>query len=270
MTRAEIAIEWRATVVSAMSWRPAGRQPLVDEGDLQGFAVVAQGFRGRGFLKPGVRVPGADRRHFAAREKIAADLAFELGLPVPPAVLWRRDGAPEPNVVITLFVYPQDVKWFVVEFGGVRPLALSEEAVKEALRSVGGMLAFDTWLDQHEHAPHRPGNIVWGFDPASGESGITFLDYASALGSDGSWSAGAGPVVEPAWPVLLRRHVDARQIAAVLAAIERLSRDQIAEIVQRIPEDFLPAPEKNMLEDELVRRQPLVREALANLAGQQP
>lgn len=217
MTREEIACAWRGEVVSTLPWRPADEQPEVESGDLKGFAVVAEGFPGRGFLKPGVRLPDADRKCHAAREKIAADLAFDLSLPVPPAILWRRPGQPthvETQVVVSQFVYPEDVKWFMVEYGNVRPVVLSSDEAAEILRRASGMLAFDTWVDQHEHAP------------------------------------------------LLHRHLDPARLEEVIRSIEVLPDSHIHEIVERIPDDFLPRAEKAMLEAALLGRRVLIRPAL--------
>lgn len=143
----EIAKSWRPEVISSLPWQRASNQGDVGAGDLRGFPVVASGFPGRGFLKPGIAIVDSPRKSYAAREKIAADLAHDLSLPVPPAVLWRRNEhweEVESRVVISLYLYLESSDWALVEYAGKRPLNLDEGEARVLLAATSGMLAFDT------------------------------------------------------------------------------------------------------------------------------
>ena len=265
MTNEQIAKDWRRDVVSALPWQRATNQNDLSNGVLRGYAVTAPGLPRRGFLKPGLRLPEADGKCWAAREKIAADLAHELGLPVPPAILWRQaDRLPhvEPHVVITLIGHPNLIEWTRVRYLGARPPGTNEPDARKAFAACSGVLAFDTWLDQHEHARQHAGNLVWGYGSAD-EAQITFLDYASALGADGSWESGGWrSVVVPAFDPFLLAALDRVWLRRTVDAIELVSDERIKEIVARIPEDFLPPSEKDMLQKALTGRRGLVRETL--------
>lgn len=239
----EIAESWRAEVISALPWQRASNQGDVGAGDLRGFPVVAPGFPGRGFLKPGIAIVDSQRKSYAAREKIAADLAHDLSLPVPPAVLWRRKEhweEVEPRVVVSLYLYLESIDWALVEYAGKRPLNLDEGEARVLLAATSGMLAFDTWVDQHEHGPPYPGNLVWGYNRQARDSKIVFLDYASALGADGSWTEeGWRTVSAPAMQPLLRANLQPELLERAVASIENVTDESISSIVQRIPDDFL-------------------------------
>lgn len=227
-------------MVSRLQWRGAASRPDFNTGDLQGFLVEARGFPRTAFLKPGIAQQGPARFH-AAREKIASDLAFDLGLPVPPAILWRRPRGGEMRVVLSLVKYPRQLAWAFVEQGEMRPPGIDTALATRAFRSASGMLAFDAWVDQHEHARHHPGNIVWGFDPSDPPaSGIVFLDYANALGSGGQWWTPENRIEEPGFPSLLLPHLDPTVLDEVVRRIEGFSLTALTEIVDRVPDDFLP------------------------------
>lgn len=265
MTNEQIAADWRSEVVSAFPWRRATKQSDLGRGVLHGYAVVALGFPRRGFLKPGTRLPDADRKCWAAREKIAADLAYELRLPVPPAVLWRHTGRSpyiEPHVVVTLIGHPELLEWAGVAYLGDRPPGMIEADASRAFAACSGVLAFDTWVDQHEHASEHVGNVVWGYGSSEAPK-ISLLDYASALGADGSWENDGWKNVDvPRFQPVLLGALDRARLDRTIDAIEALPDKRIEEIVRRIPDDFLQPADQDMLQRALTGRRELVRAAL--------
>jgi hypothetical protein len=85
--RKNVALEWRGIVVSdAEEWHPTdGERPGGESG---GFFVRRTKDGALAFLKPNhPSFGGMSTVPAAALEKIAADLAFDLSLPVPPVVL---------------------------------------------------------------------------------------------------------------------------------------------------------------------------------------
>jgi hypothetical protein len=263
MTNAEVAASWRAEAVSTLAWRRARDQSGSGGGILKGYAVEAAGFPRRGYLKPGERLPAAARaKCYAAREKIAADLAYDLGLAVPPATLCRvKDdwGDPEPCAVVTLFLYPFQLDWTDVVFENLRPPNMSDEDVAKVLAQATGAFAFDTWLDQADHAEAHPGNIVWGYNPVGG-SELVFLDYASSMGADASWNdEGWFTVALAPFPRFLLDRLDLGLLEQTLTKIETFSEASIQEVVERVPTNFLHLSEKSMLQAALIgRRRPVV------------
>ncbi len=106
-TNTEIATRWRDAVMSPHAeWKTSPNKAGYVEGMSKGFMVSCCELDRRAYLKP--IEPMGD---VAAREKIASDLAFELGVAVPPVVLARRSdlevllGGKEECVMLSLVMY---------------------------------------------------------------------------------------------------------------------------------------------------------------------
>lgn len=146
MTNAEVAKAWRAEVVSSRQWRRAPNQAGVIEGEATGFFVKTAGFGRRAYLKPAKDHPDSARHRRAAREKIASDLACDLGLPVPPAVLWNRpsvEGGEQRAVVLTLVMFPRQWPWQMVRTRAMDDTVYGT-ALAKALWGCSPMWVFDT------------------------------------------------------------------------------------------------------------------------------
>jgi len=261
MTNVEVRTAWRAEVESALDWRRAVDQTGSGTGVLSGYVVEASPFPRRGFLKPGRTLASPERlKRHAAREKIAADIAGDLDMPVPPAVLFRSIAVGE-HSVITLFLHPFQLEWPAVVFEGFVPPRTSDADKARILAESTRVLALDTWLDQYDHGDAHAGNVVWGYGPEGSE--LVFLDYASSMGADGSWRADGWQSVEIApFPRHLLARLDDDLLEAAIERIEHFPRSAIEEIVGRIPSGFLPEPEKAMLTVALVGRRGLAARRL--------
>jgi hypothetical protein len=93
-THDETARSWREQVVTPYQWELANDDPIDDLNASRGVSaghVVAHGEL-RAFAKP-ARIRSGRHHGFAACEKIASDLAHELGVRVPPAALVHGAGA---------------------------------------------------------------------------------------------------------------------------------------------------------------------------------
>src|SRR5262245_48887605 len=87
---AAVRVIWRSRVLSAHNWEIVADIPA-DPGEAGGHWVRCTETKRTAWLKPLLR--SVDKPH-AAREKIAADLACDLQLPVPPVLLhhWTMQG----------------------------------------------------------------------------------------------------------------------------------------------------------------------------------
>src|SRR5207249_599738 len=114
----------------------------VVHGEADGFFVTAGDLSGYG--KPGSSASLARPR--AAYEKIASDLAFDLGLPVPPCLLWERPGAgvgQEKHCCVSLVPFQQAWQWRQVRH---LPPENLERILLEVKEPMSAMVPFDTWV----------------------------------------------------------------------------------------------------------------------------
>lgn len=269
-TNKEIAKKWRDCVVSELNWTKSENQVGAKDGEAGGYYVQAQGFPRRGYMKPTKPHEGAARSARAAREKIASDLAHDLGLPLPPAVLATRSDTPpgcEATVVVTLVMYPAQHYW-----EQVKAQALPEGPGGLALASVysqcSPMLPFNTWVRQMDHGDH-PNNIIWGYDPQNlADSQLIFLDYSYSLGHDNSWNGdGWKQITWSPFPQALQTHMDDDKLIEAAARIAGYDPKRVDEIVRRIPDNYLDGAQKDNIVTSLIGRMPLVMRAMEqNLA----
>ena len=163
-----LASIWSTSAVTTNTWRSTGRAWPTNS---QPFEVVNENNL-RGVAKPGAVL--TDRCLRAAHEKIVSDLAYLLGLPVPPVILWDRGESHigDRNCAISAVAFPNFNQWHVA-FPSLTP------GQKELAKfSAGAMRAFDTWIA----ASDRKGSHVLvrdGGDQA--ELALAQIDYAFAL-----------------------------------------------------------------------------------------
>jgi hypothetical protein len=276
----DIAAEWRGLVDPPYNWAKCANQAgaLADyrEGEGGGFFVQSDRLEGRrAYLKP--RQPDAARVFCrAAREKIASDLAAEIGVCVPPVVLAHRfDAAGEENYVcVSLVMYPRQWSWaqiraFLADRGG-SPVAQAVAALVPKSAAQG--IAFDTWLGQGDHADH-PHNIIFGYDPNDdADRSFVFLDYAMAMGVRGAWeNRGYSACPVAPFPPYMGQNLDRKALAETISVIESVPESRIRNLVGRIPPSYLPSEKGAIIADGLVERRRLIRAALApHLEERQP
>jgi hypothetical protein len=237
------------------------------EGEAGGFFVEADELpRRRAYMKPRRRDSDPNKAR-AAREKIAADLAFDLGAPVPPVVLTvRNDSAEEERFVCcSLVMYPRQWSWEQVK-GTMpgEPSKAPEDLLVDRLPTAAAVsLAFDTWLDQTDHGDH-PHNIVFGYDPDDLEdASYVFLDYSFSMGNGGAWNDGRFEYCQPAaFPPLMMQTLDKSALSESIEKIEDYSDGQIRTIVDRIPDEHLAPHQRTVIARALCERRHLLRQAL--------
>ena len=104
---AELAAEWRKHAECPYPWKPCGNSAgvlgTIAKGEGGGLFVGFDELGGRrAYMKPTRKALPMYAK--AAREKIASDLASELGVPVPPVLLTTREDRPageERNVCVS-------------------------------------------------------------------------------------------------------------------------------------------------------------------------
>lgn len=257
-----IATDWRTRAVSTLSWNKCDNQAGARQGEAGGYFVEADGFPRRAYLKPAK--PHKDSIARAAREKIAADLAHDLDLPVPPAQLTTLD-EPLPEgceaaVVVTLVMYPRQHPWEIVKKlpKDDSPASL---AIAKMVSGYSHMLAFDTWVAQSDHGDH-PHNIVWGYDPNDlASSELIFLDYAYSMGFNGNWLDDKWRDLQIApFPPMIRENLNKSALRQTVERICDLKQEVIEAIVRRLPETHLQGDDMDLLSEALIGR----RELLSN------
>lgn len=273
---------WRDHAVSPWKWsreattNQAGGHPKPVDGEAGGF-MVSCGDQGncRAYLKP-LKKSESSAHARAAREKICSDLAYELGVDVPPVLLVEREGCPaheEQYACVSRVMHPRQWSWMQIKRFVVDPSldARVNGIIMQALpASAARGMALDAWVDQADHNDH-PHNIIFGYAPGATSNGsFVFLDFAWSLGfplprhRPHGWSKEAWKDVSPPmFPPHMARYVDVDVLEATVVAIETMSNDLIREIVARIPDTFLPPEQRDLIVEGLIGRKALVREMLS-------
>jgi hypothetical protein len=201
-----------------------------------------------GVQKPGKPVP--DNPHTAATEKIVADLAYALGLPVPPVTLWDRGGgAGDPRfVAVSAWAFTAPLTW------GQAQASLSQGQRNSMLRAASAMIPFEMWVDAQDR--QNDGNVlVDGASPA-GQVYAAWIDYAFAL--DHTWKGNLAAVTHVATMFPPVGVPDGPTMKASADEILGLNDGAIVAIVNRIAIDYLPrSVADNIIRNLLSRRAPV-------------
>jgi len=211
----------------------------------------------KGYAKP--LNPGrANPHHFpiAALEKIASDLAFKVGLPVPPVTLWERRNAPagEPRYhSVSAPPFAQVLTWANV----MMDPALAAIIQPLALPMMSGMMAFDTWLQCEDHVNH-PGNLLLTVPAAAPiNAAFAFIDYSFSMTHRWRTPIAGGPGFTQTWaaPLYMAGHApDLAVVREAADAIQQVSDLTIQQIVTRVPDPFLAQGDKALIIDGLIHR----------------
>lgn len=265
MTNDEVAAVWRQTPVSTLTWEPCAEQPVTRPSESGVCLASARGLPRRAYAKPIAAPDENPERARAAREKIASDLAFDLGLSVPPAQLATMTIADRVRpVVLSLEMYPESWIWPEVAAQSTGP-SVYGAALGKVLADCSPMLAFYTWLGQGDSGD-TANNILWGYHRSNtSTSKLIFFDFANSLGFDGSWLNGGWANVGVApLPSLMMQLLDRRLLRTTISAIATFPERAISEIVNRIPSDFLSATQKTILCEGLTGRRSRIGDCLSD------
>lgn len=244
----DIRRKWRALVESDQPWTIEKAVARPSRGEAKGLWVrSASGLAG--YLKPTKLNP---TRYRAAYEKIAADLAFETSVNVPPAVLYRRTDVPateETNVVISLCPDGNLFDWKLILSD---PSPARKPLLAYALKCASIVVAFDSWLDNDDRNNLDNSIFVPSHEPPN-----FFLDFSNSMDYRGDWSRlGHQNFQKPRNPLppTLVKLLNSRIACDSACRIAGISDDTVVTIVRRVPDVFLPAAEKDKLASGLVWR----------------
>lgn len=196
--------------------------------------------------KPGI--PSPTNRYTAATEKIVADLAYILDLPVPPVTLWDRGATAEPRYVcVSANAFDEPFTWHQIE--GL----LTREQLQQLVRPASAMLPFEEWISADDR--QNPGNVLVGFGPNRDAIGA-WIDYAFSL--DHSWRGNARPNcdVREIYPRV--GMPDTHAMKSTAERIAAVDSKTIEEIINRVPSHYLPSGVAENIRRNLLLRQSAV------------
>ncbi len=265
-----VRVEWRATPRTALAWQRAADQTGNAQGECRGEFTEAVGFPYLAYLKPGNVGRCAWDWPLAAYEKIAADLAFEVGCPVQQAQVWERTSPPAgyPSYAcVTLKEFPQYWAWGVVSAAVSQPTGQNSpvsDMLRAVLASASGMLVLDTWIGQGDRGDH-PHNVQFGYDPqAPARSKLVYLDFARTLDWNGSWQNDGWRAVQTvAQPSQVAGCLDRLLARQVLERIRGMDDAQIGDICRRLVGPHFSVAQAETAERGLLGRRQLLEPALA-------
>lgn len=235
---------WRKEVVSSEEWKPhSDTARPVKPGEAGGFLVRSVQTGSVGYLKPVNARAGPSR---ASYEKVAADLAYEIGVNVPPVVLYQRpDAQPsQPKEVSISFAPRRAMRWGdlfnigAADGGGKTPAPTAR--IKQMVADSCGVMALDAWLRNMDR--NNVGNAILAYDGDEDPGQLFFVDFANSMDYDGNWSAGANnhqTFQRSPPPLLLAGNAVKSRVEETAKRIADLPDDTVAEIIRRIPDDFL-------------------------------
>jgi hypothetical protein len=235
---------WSTTAFSGDAWKETG----IRWGTSNGPSQLENGSGMFGVQKPGIAKP--TNPYTAATEKIVADLAFTLELPVPPVTLWDRGAAAgEPrHVAVSAWAFDQPFPWRQIE------ALLTRDHLAQLVRPASAVLPFEEWIGAADR--QNDGNVLIGFGPDMEEALGAWIDYAWSL--DHIWKGNDRPncMVRELYPRvgILDTHA-AKGTAERIASVDSKT---IEEIINRVPSDYLPAGVAESILRNLLLRQPAV------------
>lgn len=262
-----IAQLWRSHVFIEYKWEDGVRR----SGGLGAWAECRE-LPGRKFyLKP---TTGPLAREMATREKIASDLAFDLGAPVSPVVLTRWPAGGGRVLCASLKMHPKMTRYDIMLQGPhhLHSLGSLPQVAADAARG----LAFDTWVGQLDHGRDSSDNVEVAVPESNGaDLKLVFMDYANSLGRDGAWGNGC-EVKDMPFPDLLTSLACSEELGRMISRIEELEESSIRNVVNRLREarfdrvegvatvqGLLNEPEADMIIHGLLERRTQLRDFFA-------
>ncbi len=205
----------------------------------------------RAFAKPAR--PDPDGAACAAREKIASDIAYNLGLPVAPVILSNTTNGTSlpPLVCISYSALAQPRPW--------NQITLTEDEMNSLRPGLAALFAFHTWLDDHDHN-WNDGNVLL----ERGTDNIVrmvSIDYSFSLNKAWNppepapirqWKTRSGPYSK----------TDMTALEAAVGKIEKYPEDKIRATISKIPHEFLSPTTGEALVTGLLARRHEIRNLL--------
>jgi len=262
----QLASRWINIVCTTDAWSPDG--PPGSEGGIGAGFYVTNGSVS-GFAKPSKAPdPTWGTNHatnpVAAHEKIAADLASKLSLPVPPAVLWDRgiqkNGSPR-HCVISALAFKPAFKWSQV----MKLPRAGAQMLPAISTAASAMLVYDTWIDNRDRI--NAGNLIVTRDGSTDVVRCAYIDFAQTMTF--GWLDRPVPslnkVIGPDPGAI---SIDRSSLYDTVEKIERLTDQEIEAIVLRVPEGFLTTKRQTLIVEGLASRRDQLRAAMISKYGE--
>jgi len=194
-----------------------------------------------GLAKPGVKKSDDIAR--AAHEKIASDLAYHLGLPVPPVILWDRgeDCESERYVSVSAWAFSPALSWQEAQD------QLTDALKSQAAPIVSAMLAFETWISAEDR---KSDHLLVNLTEPDSRLQLAFIDYAYCMSK--VWNSPDVPV--RAVPSYVPVKQDDAATSETAGKICRFDEDTLRQIVNRIPESYLSEAKRQTIISNLLSR----------------
>jgi hypothetical protein len=245
-----LAVRWSGSKLTRDRWTIIGKVTAVKgKPSSESQPDIAQCGPLQCVVKPGEKK--TDDKCRAALEKIASDLAYELGLSVPPVILWDRGSVPtnqEQYVCLVAWAFEPALTWEEAETG------LGTADRQKAARDICAIWPFETWIA----ATDRGGKHLLVSLPNAGDVPQTAnIDYAFSMVEVWGNNLAHPDVVKPGWCAPVPQ--DRVTIMEVVERIEKLAATTIRKIVDEIPDGFLPKSKKEVIIANLLNRQQKIR-----------
>lgn len=249
---------WRSELHTKHSWQLHPRQ--IGAGEAAGMLLICPEAPNGGYMKPGA-VKGPEVC-IAATEKICADLAVDLSLPVPPVLLYEKEPqipAAESRCCISLVLHPKFHTW-----GEIWPFIGAETLVgamlHASLPAMSGIVAFDTWVGNSSDR-NNVGNVIYGHDPQdTTRNRFLAIDFSMTLNRDNVWANNGWETMHRVTlPAGLSSVLDKRLILDTADRISALSDRAVADVVTRIPDNYMNPAHKSVVVSGLNGRKALLK-----------
>jgi hypothetical protein len=254
-----LAAEWRKELLSKHDWQLDTQKPP-SCGELSGVWLKPRSDAPFGaYLKPTTYVCTFPA---AAKEKIAADLAYDLGLSVAPVLLCDsqcRFGAVQNECCVSLVTHAETPPWGVLWTEAVQSSPVGAAIRKAAAEFVSNLRVFDIWIGNRDR--NNAENVVFGEDRESpSRSGFVGLDHSRSMGASDSWANDGWKMVTTVpFPSELHGALDVSVMLRFTERIEGLADETVVRCVKRIPDAYLDSDCRDLLVEGLVSRKSLVR-----------
>lgn len=245
----EIARQWFQSAVADVKWTAGGAR---FSSALKGFEAECE--NARGVAKPGSKNLDPSHHAAAAHEKICSDLAYMLGLPVPPVTLWHRENPPAGHsryVAVSAYTFETPYTWQHI---GANP-AFATHFAAALGGSASAMAPFDTWVGNLDRV--NPENLVVN---ARGTREGAYIDFANSLSL--VWKRDGYQLIVPVSCYPAGVTPDLETMAGIIRKIQQLPELRIREIIDRIPMAFLDAPSRDLIVEGLLYRRAHLRKHL--------
>jgi hypothetical protein len=221
---------WRRTDV----WRP-GRAGTASGG----YGVQCGDTHDLGYAKP----------RDVHQERVASVIAGLAGVAVPEIRLGQVEGCNGWHAVSIAFGSESIDLKRIRETVGISP------ALQQALGRESGILALHAWFATGDL---KEEHILVASDK-QGEHSVAAIDFASAFAWGGNPGIAVAPTTEPRG---LIENVDKAQVLATVERMEALTDDEIRAALAGIPEEVLPAAERERIATGLIHRRGSIRQAM--------